>query len=143
MHIWFFKWVMMKYTFFFLTVSCLSEAYSVHLFKHTMKCSDVSSGNKMQANMNPRSLIQHRFTCQYYFLFDFLICFHFFVSYVVLCSVSVCVLYVFSNGSIIPTPSELGMSLQSQRTFIFMCLIFYISLWLFITLCSVQYCSLY
>lgn len=29
--------------------------------------------------MNPRSLIQHRFTCQYYFLFDFFFFFSFFL----------------------------------------------------------------
>lgn len=47
----------------------------------------------------------------------------FFVS----CSVSVCVLYVFSNDSIIPTPKEMGMF--SHRELLYLCVLFFIFLY--------------
>lgn len=52
----------------------------------------------------------------------------FFGSYVVLCSVSVCVLCVFSNGSIIPPPTR-WVCLFSHRELLYLCVLFFIFLY--------------
>lgn len=80
-----------------------------------MKCSDVSSGNKY------RQIPGVEFTMFYLSVL-------FFVSYVVLCSVSVCVLYVFSNGSIIPPPMR-WVCLFSHRELLYLCVLFFIFLY--------------
>lgn len=66
--------------------------------------------------MNPRSLIQ---PCFYLSVL-------FFVSYVLF--VSVCVLYVFSNDSIIPTPRR-WVCLFSHRELLYLCVLFFIFLY--------------
>lgn len=78
--------------------------------------------------MNPRSLIQHRFTCQYYFLFDFFICFHFFALtlFYVPCPCAYC---MFSAMAVLSPPPASWVCLFSHRELLYLCVLFFIFLY--------------